>query len=197
MKNTIFDTPILSAALQQLSIIVLKLAGWRREGQPPNLPKYVVIAAPHTCGWELPIGLCMAFAYRVNARWLGKKSLFRGPLGPFFKWLGGIPVDRSKSTGMVGQMVEAFNESERMVLILAPEGTRKATSQWRSGFYHIAVGAKVPIVLGYLDFRRKAGGIGPVIMPTGDLNEDMYKIRLFYEGVTPRHPERKSAAAVA
>jgi 1-acyl-sn-glycerol-3-phosphate acyltransferase len=197
MKRTIFTTPILNSALQRMSIIILKLAGWRKEGRPPDLPKYVVIAAPHTCGWELPIGLLMAFACRVNAHWLGKDSLFRGPLGPFFKWIGGIPVDRSKPSGMVAQMVEAFNKSERMALILAPEGTRKATSHWRTGFYHIAMGAGVPIVLGYLDFRRKAGGIGPVIMPTGDLNEDMYKIRRFYAGVTPAHPERKRMAAAA
>jgi 1-acyl-sn-glycerol-3-phosphate acyltransferase len=170
--------------------------GWRREGKPPEIPKYVIIAAPHTTNWELPTALMMAFAFRVKIRWMGKDSLFRWPFGAFFKWLGGIPVDRSRSLGMVEQTIQRFRERERFVLVMAPEGTRTKTTHWRTGFYHIACGANVPIVLGFLDYRRKVGGIGPVIMPTGDVEDDMKAIRAFYAGVTGKHPEQSSDVIV-
>jgi 1-acyl-sn-glycerol-3-phosphate acyltransferase len=141
--------------------------------------------------------LTLAFAFRVKVRWMGKDSLFRGPFSAIFRWLGGIPVDRSKSTGMVAQAIQAFRESEHMIMIIAPEGTRSRTSHWRSGFYHIAMGAGVPSALGFLDYRRKAAGIGPLITPTGDIDADMQAIRAFYAGVTPKHPERKCVAVAA
>lgn len=197
MRYTIFDTPILEPALHWTAIGLLKVFGWRKEGQIPDVPKFVVISAPHTSNWDLVLGLVLAFAFRVKVCWMGKDSLFRGPLSAMFKWLGGIPVDRSRSTGMVAQAIRAFHESERMVMIIAPEGTRSPTLHWRSGFYHIARGAGVPIALGFLDYRRKAAGIGPLIIPTGNIDADMRDIRAFYAGITPRHPERKCVAVVA
>ena len=196
MRYTIFDTPILRTLMHWWAVVHLRIFGWRVEGRPPDVPKYVVIAAPHTTNWELPTALTMAFALGVKISWMGKDSLFRWPFGAFFRWLGGIPVDRGSSRGMVEQSIRTFGENDRFVMILAPEGTRSKTAHWRTGFYHIANGANVPIVLGFLDYRRKAGGIGPTIVPTGDIEADMKAIRAFYAGVTGKHPERSSRATV-
>jgi 1-acyl-sn-glycerol-3-phosphate acyltransferase len=190
MKYTIFDTPILRNVLHIFSVTALRISGWRREGELPRFPKFVAITAPHTSNWDLPLALLLAFAFNIKVNWMGKDSLFRKPFGTVFKWLGGIPINRGKSSGMVEKSVQAFRGSERMILIIAPEGTRTKAARWRSGFYHIARGAGVPIVLGYLDYRRKAGGIGPILFPTGDIEGDMKAIRAFYADVTPKHPER-------
>lgn len=197
MRYTIFDMPILNSLLRWFSLGALKASGWRKEGRVPNINKYVVIAAPHTSNWDLPIGLMLAFAFRVKVCWMGKDSLFRGPFCTIFKWLGGLPVDRRKSTGTVARSVETFEKEDKKAMIIAPEGTRRSGGHWKSGFYQIARGANVPIVLGFLDYKRKVGGIGPVITPSGDLDEDMWKIRQFYSGVTPKRPERAKPAAVA
>ncbi|MBI5116399.1 lysophospholipid acyltransferase family protein [Candidatus Poribacteria bacterium] len=194
MRRTIFDTPILNTLLHGVSAVVLRIIGWRREGRAPDIPKYVVIAAPHTTNWDLPMALLLAFACRIKVYWMGKDSIFRWPFGGFFMWLGGIPVDRGKSHGMVGQLIQVFSENERFVLVMAPEGTRKSVLYWKSGFYHIAMGAHVPIVLGYIDYGRKAGGIGPVITPTGDIDVDMEKFRAFYANVTGKHDRNKPIA---
>jgi len=196
MRYTICDTPILSPLLRWWAVVHLRMFGWRREGQPPDAPKYVIIAAPHTSNWELPTALMMAFAFKVKIHWMGKDSLFRWPFGTFFKWLGGIPVDRGTSHGMVEQTIRRFRERESFILVMAPEGTRSKTGHWRTGFYHIAQGADVPIALGFLDYRRKVGGIGPVVMPTGNIERDIKAIRAFYAGVTGKHPEQSSNAFV-
>lgn len=197
MQYTIFDTPILSTLLRRWARVYLRIFGWRLEGRPPELPKYVVIAAPHTTNWELPTALMIAFAFRIKMYWMGKDSLFRRPFCGFLKWLGGIPVNRSKSTGLVAQTIRTFDENEKLVIVIAPEGTRSRTRQWRSGFYHIASGAGVPIVLGYIDYRCKVGGFGPVIIPTGNIEADMKRIRAFYSGITGKHPTKSSQTPIA
>jgi 1-acyl-sn-glycerol-3-phosphate acyltransferase len=196
MQYTIFDAPVLSTLLRLWARTHLKLFGWRREGTPPDIPKYVVIAAPHTTNWELPTAIMAAFAFRIKIYWMGKDSLFRFPFGGLFRWLGGIPVNRSKSTGLVARTVEAFDENNNLVIVMAPEGTRSKTGNWRSGFYHIARGAGVPIVLAFLDYRRKVVGIGPAVEPTGDIDADMGKMRRFYADITGKHPEKSSRAVV-
>ena len=197
MQHTIFDTPILSTLLYWWARVYLRIFGWQMEGRPPDFSKYVVVAAPHTTNWELPTGLMMAFAFRMKVYWMGKDSLFRRPFGAFFRWLGGIPVNRSKSTGLVAQTVQTFNEHERLIILMAPEGTRSKTGHWKSGFYHIANGAGVPLVLGFLDYRRKVGGIGPAVIPSGDIESDMKEIRAFYAGVTGKHPQNSDQATIA
>lgn len=189
MQYTIFDTPILSALLHWYARVHLRIFGWRKEGQPPDAPKFVMIAAPHTTNWELPTALMMAFALRIKIYWMGKDSLFKFPFGGLLRWLGGIPVNRRESTGLVARTVETFNEHDELIILIAPEGTRSKAGNWRTGFYHMAHGAGVPIVLGFLDYGRKVGGIGPVVNPTGDMDADMVRIRGFYAGITGKHPE--------
>jgi 1-acyl-sn-glycerol-3-phosphate acyltransferase len=196
MHYTIFDTPVLSTLLRLWAKTHLKLFGWRREGTLPDIPKYVVIAAPHTTNWELPTAIMAAFAFRIKIYWMGKDNLFRFPFGGLFRWLGGIPVNRRESTGLVARTVETFNENDELVIVMAPEGTRSKTGNWRTGFYHMARGAGVPIVLAFLDYRRKVVGIGPVVNPTGDIDADMREMRRFYADITGKHPENSGQAIV-
>ncbi|MCX5834433.1 MAG: lysophospholipid acyltransferase family protein [Deltaproteobacteria bacterium] len=191
MQYTIFDVPILRDIFRWLAILFIKMIGWRKDGSLPDIPKYVIIVAPHTSNWDFPIGLAMAFALKLRGYWLGKDGLFRWPFHGFFRWLGGIPIDRSKSSDVVAQMVQVFKERNKLTMVLAPEGTRKKVMYWKSGFYYIARGANVPIVLAFLDYLRKAGGIGPVFNPTGDIEADMEYIRAFYATVTGKHPEKQ------
>ena len=160
------------------------------EGQLPLIPKFVLVGAPHTSNWDLPFTLLMAFAFKARIHWMGKIAIFRRPFKGFFQWLGGIPVKRSQSDNLVEQSIQQFRRNEQLILTIAPAGTRKQVIRWKSGFYHIACGANVPIVLGFLDYRRKVGGFGPLVHPTGDITTDMATIRAFYDGVTGKKPAR-------
>ena len=166
--------------LKRLGTTVLRVMGWRIDGSLPNQSKFVVIAAPHTSNWDFVVGIAAAMALDVHAHWIGKHTLFRWPFGAIMEWLGGIPVNRSASSGLVDQIVERFAGSPSFVLGLAPEGTRKQVSRWKSGFYHIALGAGVPIVCGYFDFDARVVGIGPIIEPSGDYESDLDRIQQFY-----------------
>ncbi len=188
MKYTIFNTPVLQAILPGAARFVLSLMGWRTEGLLPLIPKFVLVAAPHTSNWDLPFTMLMAFAFQARIHWMGKTSIFRRPFRGFFQWLGGIPVNRSRSTDLVAQSIQEFKRKKHLILTIAPAGTRKRVGQWRSGFYHIARGADVPIALGFLDYRRKVGGIGPLIYPSGNFDADMETIRTFYNSVTGKYP---------
>lgn len=169
---------------------ILALFGWQPDGWPPDLPKFVMIAAPHTSSWDVPLLVLFGWLFKLPIRWMMKAEMFRGWRGPFFRALGGIAIDRSKSHNTVQQSIDAFNASERMVLVIPPEGTRAAAKAWKTGFYYIALGAKVPIALGFLDFKRKRGGFGPTITPTGDIEADMVAIRAFYQNITGKYPEQ-------
>lgn len=169
---------------------ILRLTGWRIAGAPPPIPRYVVIAAPHTSNWDGILMLLATTALQYPLNFLMKDSLFRGPLGPVARRLGGIAVDRRRSANTVEQIVAAFRQREAMALAIAPEGTRRPAECWRSGFYHIALQAGVPIVLGYIDYARREIGFGPVLWPTGDVRADMDRVRAFYADKIARHPER-------
>jgi len=188
VNHTIFNTPVLGAILHRTSRFVLSLAGWRTEGQLPPIPKFVLVGAPHTSNWDLPFTLLTAFAFRARIHWLGKEAIFRRPFKGLFQWLGGIPVKRSQSHNLVEQSIQHFYRKKHLILTIAPAGTRKRVIRWKTGFYHIACGAQVPIALGFLDYRRKVGGIGPLVYPTGNITADMQTIRNFYEGVTGKNP---------
>ncbi len=188
---TIFNTPILSGLYHHLAIIIMRLVGWRVEGKLPDLPKYVLIGAPHTSNWDFVLFLGVIFSLRANVRFMGKAELFRFPIGWFFHYCGGVPVDRKKSTGLVEQMVKASNESERFILTITPEGTRHQVTEWKRGFYHIAKNAGVPIVIAVVDGKHKTVHLGRVFHPTEDMEADMKRIQEFFAGVAGIKPRRK------
>jgi 1-acyl-sn-glycerol-3-phosphate acyltransferase len=197
MRYTLFDTPVISPLIRGLAFSFLKVFGWRLEGRLPDVDKLVVIAAPHTSNWDLPVLLSVAFALRAKACWLGKHSLFRRPFGFLFRWMGGIPVYRSASQNMVAQSVEMFRNSEKLILTIPPEGTRSKVSHWKTGFYYIALGAGTPIAMAFIDYKRKASGVGPTLYPTGNIEVDMEVIRNFYATVTAKYPDKASLPALA
>jgi len=174
-----------------ISIWLLKLGGWTIKGAiPPGSKKAVIIAAPHTSMWDFVIGRLAYGAIGVKVRFLIKKEIFFFPVGPLLKWMGGIPVDRSRNNKLVDQVVEWFEKSESLFVVITPEGTRKPTTKWRRGFYYIAQKAKLPIALAYINYGKKEGGVGPVIYPSGDIKKDMEEIKRFYKDMIPKHPER-------
>lgn len=182
MHLTIFDTPVVNTLLRGLSIGFLKLTGWKVDGElPPNGQKCVLIAAPHTSNWDLPYTLMVAFVLHLNIYWMGKRQLFRFPFRSIMMWLGGIPVTRESSNNLVAASVDAMkNAKGPLQLVVPPEGTRGKTRYWKTGFYYIAVGAGVPIVMAYMDYERKISGLGPVFHPTGNIEADMAAIKAFY-----------------
>ena len=167
----------------------LRAFGWRVEGHLPMAPKVVVIAAPHTSNWDLPFMLATAVVLGVRPSWLGKRELFRTPFGRLMCWLGGVPVDRSRRANLVEQVVARFAEAERLFLVIPPSGTRRRAPHWKSGFYHVARGAGVPIVCSFLDYGRRVAGIGPTVVATGDVGKDMDVVRTFYAPIEGRYPE--------
>lgn len=192
MHRTIFDTPVVNTLLRGLSLAILKITGWRVQGAlPANTPKCVMIAAPHTSNWDLPNTLMAAFALRLNIYWMGKESIFKPPFRHLMMWLGGIPVHREKSNNMVAASVEAIQNADGpLQLVVPPEGTRSKTRYWKTGFYYIAVGARVPIVMAYMDYAKKRSGIGPVFQPTGNLEADMAAIKTFYAPIQGKNADQ-------
>jgi len=188
MQRTVFETPGVRDVLRVISGFLLKITGWRVVAPLPDLRKYLVIAAFHTSNWDFVIGVCAAFLLRIKTYWIGKDNLFIPPFDRFFRWLGGIPINRSRSQNMVDRTIRLFREHQDMVIALAPEGTRKKIAYWKSGFYHIAIGAGVPIVLAFIDYPSKSCGIGEVMHPTGDLKTDMARIREFYSRFKGKFP---------
>lgn len=173
-------------------LFVLWISGWKCEGELPPNKKFVMIAAPHTSNWDLVYMLAVAYVFRLDVSWLGKHTLFKGVFGWFMRWLGGIPVDRSGGKNYVEQIKDVFEQRETLFLAVPPAGTRSKRDYWKSGFYYIALAAQVPIVMGFLDFKRKVGGVGPSFVPSGDVKKDMDMLREFYSKVTGLHPENTS-----
>ena len=192
MHRTIFTTPVVSHFFRAASIVFLKLKGWKVVGSlPDHASKSVLIAAPHTSNWDLPYTLMVCFALRLNVYWMGKSSIFKPPFRGVMMWLGGISVDRSQSNNLVAESSAAIaRASGPLQLIVPPEGTRSGTRFWKTGFYYIAQGAGVPIVMAYLDYDKKVGGLGPVLQTTGDLEADMATIKAFYKGVKGKNADQ-------
>jgi 1-acyl-sn-glycerol-3-phosphate acyltransferase len=200
MHHTIFETPLVNTLMRGLSRLGLRLLGWRTEGMTPDeiaaYPKFVLIAAPHTSNWDFPITLMVCFVLRLKVYWMAKSSLFAWHIGWLSRWLGGIPIDRSASNNTVQSTIAAFAARERLAVIVAPEGTRGKVAHWKTGFYHMAHGAGIPIALAYLDFRHKTGGIGRMFHTTGDIARDMIEIQQFYSGITGKHRDQFDASTV-
>ncbi len=166
------------------------LSGWRIQGALPDLPKFVVIVAPHTSNRDFFVGIGALFSLGLRVAFLGKDSIFRGPMGPIVRWLGGTPVDRSVSRDRVAEMVDVFRNHDRLVVGLAPEGTRKKVKAWKTGFYHVARGAGVPIVPVWFDYPKKTVGIGPPFYPTGDVNADIAYLQGLFRAEMGKKPEK-------
>ncbi len=188
MQYTVFKTPVFRHILLFLSWSWLTLGNWKIVGEVPKEKKFVLIAAPHTSNWDFPLLMAMACMLRFEIYWMGKDALFAGPFGPFMRWLGGIPIDRRNTNNVVEATVNAFNRSEQLIVVIPPEGTRSKVRVWKTGFYHIAVGANVPIGLSFLDFSKKEGGFMPTFYPTGNLESDIDTIKSYYRDVKGKYP---------
>lgn len=175
---------------RRLAVAALGLRGWRLAGEPPSLPKYVVVFAPHTCNWDLALGLLAAAGFGLKPSWLGKQAIFRWPIAGLLRRLGGIPVRRDHPRGVVGQGVAAFAATDSLVLGITPEGTRRHTPYWKSGFYRMALGAGVPIVPASIDFPARCITLGTPLELSGDPGRDMQAIRRFYADARGIHPEK-------
>ena len=177
--------------LRPFYLLMFKLFGWRTRGHfPKDIKKYVIAVAPHTSNWDFIVGLAGRSIFRIRrAMFLGKDSLFKPPFGWFFRWLGGHPVDRSKSHDMVHQVAQLFNTHDQFILAMAPEGTRKKVEKLRTGFYFIAKAAGVPIVPVGFDFKKKEIVVADPLYPTENFDSDMDKLLSFYRSITGKNPE--------
>ncbi|MEO8193050.1 MAG: lysophospholipid acyltransferase family protein [Gemmatimonadales bacterium] len=167
----------------------MSLAGWDFEGTLPNEPKFVIIVAPHTSNWDFAVGVGTLFSLGFRVSFLGKHTLFKWPLGILMRWLGGVPVEREVRRDRVSEILAAFKSNEKLILVVAPEGTRKRVTEWKTGFYHVAHRARVPIVPVAFDYGRKVVRIGPPFRTTGNKDAEMGTLKEFFRGVTPLHPE--------
>lgn len=178
-----------NALAEALGHAVFRLMGWRIEGQLPPLDKFVVIGAHHTSNWDFVLFIAAKFILRLNARWFGKHSIFRWPFGALMRYWGGIPIRRHLKLNTVEQAIEAFAEHRQFILVLSPEGTRRKVERWKSGFYHIACGAGVPIVPAALDFQHRRIVIGAPFQPTGNEEADLRQLLAFYRPYVPKNPD--------
>lgn len=178
-----------NAVAEALGHAVFRLMGWRIEGQLPPFDKFVVIGAHHTSNWDFVLFIAAKFILRLNARWFGKHSIFRWPFGALMRYWGGIPIRRHLKLNTVEQAIEAFAEHRQFILVLSPEGTRRKVERWKSGFYHIACGAGVPIVPAALDFQHRRIVIGAPFQPTGNEEADLRQLLAFYRPYVPKNPD--------
>ena len=189
MPNSQPRTPFSQALFRWL----MRLTGWRIVGDPPALRRYVLIGAPHTATWDFFVAMLLKYSLDMRFHFVGKASIFRGPLGPIMRLLGGIPVKRESRSNFVAQIVALFAEREDLIIVIAPEGTRSKSPYWKTGFYYIALGAGVPVVMAYLDYPRNVVGFGPSFEPSGDIQADFELIRSFYADKVGKYPEKQGA----
>ena len=190
---TISGAPALAAPLARgvrarLAWLALRARGWRVALAQPVPAKCVIVFYPHTSNWDFPTGLLAKWVVGVNFRWVGKDTMFATPFAPWFRRWGGIPVNRRASTGFVAQMRAALDEHDDFRLVIAPEGTRSAAPHWKSGFWHLAREARVPIGLAFIDYRAREIGIGAWIETTADADADVARMAAFYARFTAKRP---------
>ena len=172
-----------SRFMQAFGRALLRLLGWQIAGEIPNLPKFVIAVAPHTSNWDFVVGMATMFALDLRLSFIGKHTLFVGPFAPILRWMGGIPVDRSSAHGIVADAVAAFAAVDRRVLAVAPQGTRKPVPHFKSGFLHIAQGARVPVLLASLDYAVKTVRLGPLLDPGDDIEAERERIEAFFRPI--------------
>lgn len=184
------DAPsLLSRAVRGFLLWLFALRGWKLEGQRPQARRFVIVGAPHTSNWDFVFFVGATHHFGITPRFMGKDSLFRWPMRRFMLDMGGVPVDRSKRGNYAEAMVANFAGNEDFALVIAPEGTRSHVGKWRSGFWHIANAAQVPMVLAWVDNKTMRGGLGPEVMPSGDYEADMARIADYYRRIMPGHPK--------
>jgi 1-acyl-sn-glycerol-3-phosphate acyltransferase len=192
MQRTVFNTPVLTPLLRMISSGILRLAGWRAIGKRIDNQRFVLIGAPHTSNWDFPLMLMVVLKLELKLHWMGKSTLFMFPFGGIMRWLGGIAIDRSQHHGVVEQVVQQYRDNPQMVVLVPPEGTRSKVKEWKTGFYHIANNAGVPILMGYVDVPKKEAGLADFFFPTGNVEQDISEIRHFYKdkrGVIPENAD--------
>jgi 1-acyl-sn-glycerol-3-phosphate acyltransferase len=176
-----------------LAKLIFWITGWKAQGPKPPFKKFVLIAAPHTSNWDFLYAVCAWTLIGMKINFLAKKQLFRFPLGLIMRFFGGIPVNRSKKGKMVEHMVEKLKTTAELGLLVPVEGTRDYVKEWKTGFYYAALGAGVPIVLGFLNYGNKTVGVmDTYFTPTGNMEEDIKSLRQYYKNIIPKHPERSS-----
>ena len=180
----------LSRLLEWLIVRFYHAMGWRSVAIDSIPKKAVIIAAPHTSNWDFIYYIGLTRDLGIETSFMAKRQLFRWPLGNFMRAMGGVEVNREKGGNYVQAMIDEFARRDQLLLTIAPEGTRKSVGQWKTGFYHIAVGAKVPLIVGMMDYAKKTGGLALAFMPTGDYAADMARVEEFYRSTTPRHPDK-------
>jgi 1-acyl-sn-glycerol-3-phosphate acyltransferase len=173
-----------------LGKLLLKIMGWQVKGEVPQIPKFVAILAPHTSYFDAPLMIALASAVNVKCSIFIKEEAFIGPLSSLLRFLGGVPIRRGVHSNTVAATAHAIKAQPKITVGIPPEGTRRAVEYWKSGFYHIALQAEVPILFTYLDYKNKIAGVGPLLYPTGDIHADMEIIRAYYTGIQGRHPDR-------
>ena len=184
MRTTIFSTPLLTPILRGISIFILRVIGWKTRGTELANQRFVLIGAPHTSNWDFPLMLMVVLKLKLRVFWMGKHTLFPFPFGGLMKWLGGVPINRSSSHNVVRETVRQFKDNKELVVLIPPEGTRSKVKEWKTGFYHIANMAKVPILMGYVDAEKKEAGFADFFHPTGDIDKDLEEIRNFYKPIS-------------
>ncbi len=197
--SSVPDTPVVLGAQvprrgnkfsRGLAGLILRICGWRLVGAPPDAPKFVISAAPHTSNADGLLLLIAAFAMGMDQHWVVKHSVLKGLWGPILRWTGAIGVNRKQAGGMVQQVAQEFEQRAQFVVIVAPEGTRNRVETWKSGFHRIAASAQVPVCLGFIDYKLRRVGFGPSFVPSAEYRQDLEMMSGFYRLITPRHPER-------
>lgn len=176
--------------------LIFKLTGWKVLGKAPALKKYVLVAAPHTSNWDFVYGLCAWKLYGMKPRYLIKKEFFYFPLNLLFHATGGLPVDRSKSNSLTDSIVDMFHHHDELIALVPPEGTRRKTERWKTGFYYVSLKAQVPIVMGMLDYGTKSAKLSEPFIPTGDIEKDFELFRAFFKDAQGKNPEGFSVDAI-
>lgn len=183
--------------MRKIFVWLFQLKGWKIEANlPEGYKKCVVIAAPHTSNWDFLYSMAVFFKLKIPVRFLAKKELFVWPLRGILKSVGGIAVQRSKSSNLVDDIIAMFSNEKELMLMIPAEGTRGSVTKWKTGFYHVALGAKVPVLLGFLDYENKIAGFGPLLYMTGDAATDAKKIKDFYRNIKGKHPENFDVEAL-
>ncbi len=182
MRTTVFSTPVITPLLRSFSRLMLALTGWKIRGGELEHQRCVLIGAPHTSNWDFPLMIMAVLALRLRVFWMGKHTLFPFPFAGLMKWLGGIPIDRSRPHNVVRETVRQYEQHDELIVLVPPEGTRSKVERWKTGFYHIASNAGVPILLGYVDAGKKEAGFADFYQPSGNVEQDLAEIRKFYAG---------------